>query len=228
MLIDVPHAPNVPLNQHSGPCSTLPTPHCRRQPLRQRWEQILTYPDYVSNLLLTVLDVQLHNRSFTTRTSTIEQSVGTRSAPLATSKASLIDSPTTVMATGRPPSTCGGTGTATASAGYAASWRGPADRGWLTRVPCGLGHTAATTNATSPRRQQHRTGSLLLVGDAPGHRHGEADAWLHSFVRRVLGRDLDDIQLVMEVRGATDRMGRPARELDAGIWESERGGPGAI
>ncbi len=54
------------------------------------------------------------------------------------------------------------------------------------------------------------------------------DVWLRAFVRRTLGRDLDDAQVVRVVTEAAHRIGRSARELDAGIWESERGGPGAI
>ena len=54
------------------------------------------------------------------------------------------------------------------------------------------------------------------------------DVWLHAFVRRVLGRDLDDAQVVAVVTEAAHRVGRSARELDAGIWESERGAPGTI
>lgn len=54
------------------------------------------------------------------------------------------------------------------------------------------------------------------------------DVWLHAFVRRVLGRDLDDVQLVEVMTEAAQRVGRRARELDAGIWENERGGPGTI
>ena len=45
----------------------------------------------------------------------------------------------------------------------------------------------------------------------------KSDAWLCGFVKRVLGRDLDDVQLVIEVKDAAHRVGRLARELDAGI-----------
>jgi hypothetical protein len=54
------------------------------------------------------------------------------------------------------------------------------------------------------------------------------DVWLHVFVKRVLGHDLDDVALVEVVTEAARRVRRRARELDAGIWEHERGGPGTI
>jgi hypothetical protein len=54
------------------------------------------------------------------------------------------------------------------------------------------------------------------------------DVWLHSFVKRSLGRDLGDIELVEVMTEAAHRVGRSVRELDGGIWESERGGPGSI
>ena len=54
------------------------------------------------------------------------------------------------------------------------------------------------------------------------------DVMLHRFVTRALGRDLDDVELVRVINEAAARVGRRARELDAGIWEQERGGPGTI
>jgi hypothetical protein len=54
------------------------------------------------------------------------------------------------------------------------------------------------------------------------------DVWLQAFVRRVLGRDLSDVEVIRVVTEAAHRVNRSARELDAGIWEQERGGPGTI
>lgn len=54
------------------------------------------------------------------------------------------------------------------------------------------------------------------------------DVWVHAFVRRAIGRDLGDADVVQVVTDAAHRVGRQARELDAGIWEWERGGPGTI
>jgi hypothetical protein len=54
------------------------------------------------------------------------------------------------------------------------------------------------------------------------------DSWLHTFLRRAVGRDLEDMDLVAEVRSSAHRVGRQAREVDAGIWENERGAPGTI
>jgi hypothetical protein len=54
------------------------------------------------------------------------------------------------------------------------------------------------------------------------------DVWLHGFVKRAIGRDLDDLELVHAVTDAAHAVGRRVRDLDAGIWESERGAPGSI
>ena len=54
------------------------------------------------------------------------------------------------------------------------------------------------------------------------------DSWLHNFLKRAIGRDLEDMDLVEELCSSARRIGRSARELDGGIWESERGGPGSI
>lgn len=54
------------------------------------------------------------------------------------------------------------------------------------------------------------------------------DVWVHGFIRRVLGRGVGDVEAVQLITEAAHRVGRSARELDAGIWEHERGGPGTI
>lgn len=54
------------------------------------------------------------------------------------------------------------------------------------------------------------------------------DSRLHAFLKRAAGRDLEDMDLVQEICDSARRIGRKARELDGGIWESERGGPGSI
>jgi hypothetical protein len=54
------------------------------------------------------------------------------------------------------------------------------------------------------------------------------DIWLHRFVQAALGRDLDDVALIDAITDAAHAAGRNVRELDAGIWESGRGGPGSI
>ena len=54
------------------------------------------------------------------------------------------------------------------------------------------------------------------------------DSWVHAFVKRAVGKDLDDMELVAEICASAHRIGRSPRELDGGIWESERGGPGTI
>ena len=54
------------------------------------------------------------------------------------------------------------------------------------------------------------------------------DQWLHEFVTKTLGHDLDDFELVRVITEAAHRVGRRARELDGAIWEFMRGGPGSI
>lgn len=54
------------------------------------------------------------------------------------------------------------------------------------------------------------------------------DVWVHAFIRKVLGRGLSDAEAVQVLTEAAHRVGRSARELDAGIWEHERGGPGTM
>jgi hypothetical protein len=54
------------------------------------------------------------------------------------------------------------------------------------------------------------------------------DVWVHTFVRRVVGRDLNDADLIREITDSARRVGRSARELDGAIWESERRRPGPL
>ncbi len=54
------------------------------------------------------------------------------------------------------------------------------------------------------------------------------DVWTHRFVQKAIGRNVDDITLVELITAAARRVGRSPREVDAGIWESGRGDPGTI
>jgi hypothetical protein len=54
------------------------------------------------------------------------------------------------------------------------------------------------------------------------------DMWTHRFVRTTIGRNVDDVTLVDIIGAAARELGRSPREVDAGIWESGRGDPGAI
>jgi hypothetical protein len=54
------------------------------------------------------------------------------------------------------------------------------------------------------------------------------DVWTHRFVKKTLGRTVDDVALVEIITAAARQVGRSPREVDAGIWESGRGDPGAI
>jgi hypothetical protein len=54
------------------------------------------------------------------------------------------------------------------------------------------------------------------------------DAHLHDFVETALGHPVTDENLVRLVEAAAERLGLPARSLDASIWEFQRGGPGTI
>ena len=54
------------------------------------------------------------------------------------------------------------------------------------------------------------------------------DVWTHRFVQETIGRNVDDVRLVEIITEAARQVGRSPREVDAGIWESGRGAPGAI
>lgn len=54
------------------------------------------------------------------------------------------------------------------------------------------------------------------------------DVMVHRFVARAVGRPLRDDLVVKVLTEAAHRVRRRARELDGGIWEAERGGPGEI
>ncbi len=54
------------------------------------------------------------------------------------------------------------------------------------------------------------------------------DVHVHRFVGEVVGRSVTDAEVVRAVTEAARRLGRPARELDAAIWEhGALGGPAA-
>jgi hypothetical protein len=54
------------------------------------------------------------------------------------------------------------------------------------------------------------------------------DVHTHRFVERAIGRRLSDPGLVQAVEEAAKQLGIGARALDAAIWEVERGSPGTI
>jgi hypothetical protein len=53
------------------------------------------------------------------------------------------------------------------------------------------------------------------------------DVWTHRFVLGAIGRNVDDVTLV-RITAVARQAGRSPREVDAGIWESGHGDPGAI
>jgi hypothetical protein len=54
------------------------------------------------------------------------------------------------------------------------------------------------------------------------------DVWTHRFVQKTIGHSVDDVTLVEIITAAAHQAGRSPREVDASIWESGRGDPGAI
>jgi hypothetical protein len=54
------------------------------------------------------------------------------------------------------------------------------------------------------------------------------DVHLHNFVKRVIGRDVTDDELVSGLEEVARRLQRPARVLDWSLWKYQRGAPGAI
>ena len=146
------YAPDVPLNEHERAvldtaCAAVPPPA-----VVPAVGTDSDYPDYVSNLLLTVLDLQLHNKIVYNAYQHYRIDLWGESAPLTILKALSSGSRTTLMATGRPPPICGATSTVTSSAGYGALWLGFAGMGSWTRMLFGPGRMEATTNGTSPAR----------------------------------------------------------------------------
>ena len=54
------------------------------------------------------------------------------------------------------------------------------------------------------------------------------DVMVHRFVKRITGRSLSDADAIAAIEEAARRLGVRARDLDGAIWESERGAPGTI
>lgn len=187
------------------------------------------YPDYITNLLLTVLDLQLHNVIVN---NAIQHYRRNRSDEVRT----LADLENVLA---RFQDDADGN---RAAAGYL--WGNAYGNriGWLR----GLVRWAREQNLTNQdqlREWAHASdfrrdfsGKVKWLGISAycwlvmrlGVDTVKPDVWLHAFVKRVLDRDLDDVALVEAVTEAARRVGRRARELDAGIWENERGGPGTI
>ena len=50
------------------------------------------------------------------------------------------------------------------------------------------------------------------------------DIWVHRFVKKTIGRDLSDSEIVNILEAAAKEIGMKAYELDWRIWESQRNG----
>jgi hypothetical protein len=64
--------------------------------------------------------------------------------------------------------------------------------------------------------------------DTARRRHGEARRHLHNFVERVVGHPVTDEELVPVLEDVARQLGMPPRQLDASIWEFQRGGPASV
>ena len=187
------------------------------------------YPDFITNLLLTVLDLRLRIESSTKPYDFIGITVGMRFALSTTLSAYCARFPDDVENN-------------RAAAKYLWGYLYGDRLRWLRGlVGCvrqkGLvdqGHLKEWAYASDYYRDF--AGQIKGLGPAAycwllmrlGVDTVKPDAWLHTFLRRAVGRDLEDMDLVAEVRSSARRVGRQAREVDAGIWENERGAPGAI
>ncbi len=223
------YAPDVPLNEHERAvldtaCAAVPPPA-----VVPAVGTDSDYPDYVSNLLLTVLDLQLHNKIVYNAYQHYRIDLWGEIRTLDDLESALERFPDDPDGN-RPAAT------------YLWGYQYGNQLGWLRGLVAwvrrhGLvDQDALRAWAYGSDYQWDFAGQVRNLGPAAycwlvmrlGVDTVKSDAWLCGFVKRVLGRDLDDVQLVIEVKDAAHRVGRLARELDAGIWESERGGPGAI
>lgn len=187
------------------------------------------YPDYITNLLLTVLDLRLLNVIVN---NAIEHYRAQRWDEIRT-----LDDLQTFLA--RFPDDVEGN---RAAAAYLWGYRYRNQLGHL-RGLVSWARESGLTDQDRLRTWAHQSnferdfrGRIKGLGIAAycwlvmrlGVDTVKPDSWLHAFVRRVLARDLSDTELVQVMTEAAHRVGRSARELDAGVWELERGGPGTI
>lgn len=197
------------------------------------------YPDVIENLMLTVLDLQLHN--------TIVNKAILHYRSRHHDELRSLDDLVAALET-FPANSDGNREAAKHLWGYQygdrlgrlrdlitwATKNGIIDQATL-RAWAYQGDRSAPSNIVSDYRRDW-AGQIKGLGPAAycwllmrlGVDIVKPDSWLHGFLKRSTGRDLDDMDLVQEICGAAGRIGRKARELDAGIWESERGGPGSI
>ncbi len=54
------------------------------------------------------------------------------------------------------------------------------------------------------------------------------DVHIRNFVEPIVGHPVTDDELVRVIEKAAPEIGMTPRELDASIWEYQRGGPGAV
>jgi len=187
------------------------------------------YPDYVTNLMLTVLDLQLHN--------VIVNNAIVHFRKQRWDEIHSLHHLENVLAK-VPEDRQGNRGAAEYLWGYLYGDRVGRLRGlvrWARRQGL-IDQSALRTWAYASDFRRDFEGEVKGLGISAycwlvmrmGVDMVKPDIWLHAFVRRVLGRDLNDLELVEVVTEAAHRVHRSVRELDAGIWESERGAPGSI
>jgi hypothetical protein len=187
------------------------------------------YPDYITNLLLTVLDLQLRNPIVN---NAIQYYRNNRRDEIRT-----LDDIEGVLAR-FPEDREGNRAAATYLWGYRYGARLGRLRGLVRWVrETGLtdqdrlrawGHASEFERDFSGRVKGLGISAYCWLVMRLGVDTVKPDVWVHAFIRRVLGRRLGDVEVVQVISEAAHRVGRSVRELDAGIWEHERGGPGTI
>jgi hypothetical protein len=187
------------------------------------------YPDYVTNLILTVMDLQLHN--VIVNNAIIFYRKGRWD------EVRTLDDLESLLA--RHPDTKEGN---RAACKYLLGYYYGERLGRLRRLVAWARHHGITdqeklrTWAHNSSYQRDWRGQIRGLDIAAykwlvmrlGVDTIKPDIWLHSFVRRVLCHDLNDFILVQVLTDAAHHIGLTARQLDSSIWEHERGEPGSI
>ncbi len=187
------------------------------------------YPDYVTNLMLTVLDLQLHNVIVNNAVAHYRQHCWNQVRDL--------DDLDLFLSNNRDDAD-GNRAAAFALWGYRYG-----DRMHRLRGLSAWARRAGLVDQERLRGWAHQSdfrrdfeGQVKGLGIAAycwlvmrlGVDTVKPDVWTHRFVQTTIGSKVDDGRLVEIITAAAHQVGRSPREVDAGIWESGRGDPGAI